>query len=129
MTTAARRLGERSTQSAGCGQLVLWPVAGKNLSHLEQGDVGMTTVGIALDCHDQTRKQARTHVGEFSSDGIGERQLGLAAAEQLRFPPGNERPGDGLDEPAGGECALGLAGPILDRGEHWLARMLPREWR
>ena len=67
--------------------------------------------------------QARPHVGEFGRDRIGQRQRGAAAAEQFGLAFGDERPGDRLDHAARGERALGLAGAVLDRRQHRLARV------
>ena len=45
------------------------------------------------------------------------------ACRRRTVRPGScdERPRDGFDQTARGECALGLAGPLLHRGEHRLA--------
>ena len=77
------RLGERAAHAARRGELILRAVAPENLPDLEQGDVGQAAVGVLLRGGDQARDQARPHVGEVGRDRIGERQLRLAAAEQL----------------------------------------------
>ena len=66
---------------------MLWPsrlVAGEALADLEQGDVAEAAVGVALRRREQARQQARAHVGEVGGDRVGERELGVAAAEQFR---------------------------------------------
>ena len=73
---------------------------------------------------DQSRNQARPHVGEIGCDRIGERELGLSAAEQFGVRLRDERPGHGFGQIARGERALGLAGAVLDRRQHRLARRI-----
>ena len=69
---------------AGCGgQLILRPVAPEHLAYLEQRDIRKAAIGFGLHRGDQTRQQARPHVGQIRGDGIGERELSLAATEQF----------------------------------------------
>src|SRR5262249_60481677 len=82
-TPAAGRFGKCPTQRACGGQLILGSVALENLSDLEQGQIRVTPVGIALRRHDQARNEARTHIGQLNSDWIGKRQLRLATIEQF----------------------------------------------
>ena len=56
--------------------------------------------------------------------GLASASSALAAAEQLGLALRDERPGDGLDQAARGERALGLAGAVLDRREHGFARVV-----
>ena len=67
----------------GRGELILGLVAAEHLSDLEQRHVGKAAVGVLLRGGDQAGNQARPHVGKVGRDRIGERKLGLAAAEQL----------------------------------------------
>ena len=67
----------------GRDELVLGPVALEHLADLEQRDVRKAAIGIGLRRGDQARQQARPHVGEIGRDRIGERELGLSAAEQF----------------------------------------------
>ena len=124
MAADAGRLGERAAHAAGRGELVLRAVAAEDLSDLEQRHVGKPAVGVVLRGGDEAREQARPHVGKVGRDRIGERKLGLAAAEQLGLRLGDERPGHRLDHAARRERALGLAGAHLDGREHRLARGL-----
>ena len=78
------RRGKAVADAAGGDQLVLRPVALEDLADLEQRQIGDAAVGIALRGGDQAGQQARPHVGQVGRDRIGERQFGLAAAEQLR---------------------------------------------
>jgi hypothetical protein len=113
-----------AAHAAGRGELVLGAVAAEDLSDLEQRHVGHAAIGVLLGGGEQPRNQARPHVGKVRRNGIGERKLGLAAAEQLGLRLCNERPGDRLDHAARGERALGLAGAQLDGREHRFARSL-----
>ena len=117
----AGRLRERAAHAAGRGELVLGAVAAEDLSDLEQRHVGHAAIGVLLGGGEQPRNETRPHVGEVRRDGIGERKLRLAAAEQLGLRLGDERPGDRLDHSARAERALGLARTQLDGREHRLA--------
>ena len=67
---------------AGCGnQLILRPVAPEDLADFEQRDIREAAVDVGLNGGDESGQQARPHVGEIGSDGVGERELGLSAAE------------------------------------------------
>ncbi len=124
MAADARRLGARATHTARSGELILRPVAAEDLSDLEQRRIGKAAVGILLRGGDQAGNEARPHVGEVGCDRIGERELRLAAAEQLGVRLRDERPGDGLDQAARGKRALALAIAQLDRRQHRLARSI-----
>src|SRR5262249_57485317 len=78
----AARLGARTPHPARRRDLVLRLVASEDLPDFEQGDIGEPAIGILLRRRDQARDQARAHVGKLGGDRIGERKLGLAAAEQ-----------------------------------------------
>ena len=123
MAADAGRLGERAPHARGRDELILRPVAAENLAHFKQRDIGEAAVGVLLRAGDQAGQQARPHVGEVGRDRIGERQLRLAAAEQLRLRLGDERPRHRLDHAARGERALGLAGAHLHGREDRLARI------
>ena len=115
--------GRKAVANAGCrDQLILRPVALEHLADLEQRHIGKAAIGIGLRRGDQTRQQARPHVGQIGRDRIGERELGLAAAEQFGMRLGDERPRHRLDHAARGQRALGAAGAQLDRREDRLAR-------
>ena len=83
MPADAGRLGERAAHAGGGDELILGPVAAEDLADFEQRHVGEAAVGVLLRAGDQAGQQARPHVGEIGRDRIGERQLRLAAAEQL----------------------------------------------
>ncbi len=75
--------GGKAVPNAGCRDpLILRPVALEHLADLEQCDVRKAVVGVSLCCRDQTRQQARPHVGQIGRDRVGERERGLAAAEK-----------------------------------------------
>ncbi len=122
MTADAVGFGERAAQAAGCRELVFRVVALEDLSDLEQRGIGKAAVGIALRRHDQAGNEAWPHVGQFGGDRVGKRQCRAAAAEKLGLVFRDERPGDGLNQAARGQRAFGLAGPVLNCGEHRLAR-------
>ena len=117
-------LRQRAAQARGGGELVFGLVALEYLADLEQRDIANAAIGIALRRHDQARQQARPHVGELRGDRVGQCELALAAAEQLGLALRHERPRHRFDESACRKRALGLAGALLDRGQHWLARIL-----
>src|SRR4029079_9269182 len=62
-------------------------------------------------------------------NGMGKRQLWLAAAEQLRLLLRYERPGNGLDEASRRKRPPRLARAVLNHGEHRFARMFTGERR
>ena len=95
-------------------------VGREGLADLEQGHVAKAAVGVALRRLHQARQQARAHVGEIRRDRIGQRQPPVAAAEQPGLLPGDERPGDGLHQPAHGERAAGQPRALLDQGQDGL---------
>ena len=69
--------------AGGRDELILGLVALEDLADLEQRDIGEAAIGIGLRRGDEARQQARPHVGEIGGDRVGERQLGLSAAEQF----------------------------------------------
>jgi len=69
--------------AGGRDQLVFGLVALEHLADLEQRDIGRAAIGIGLRRRDQAGQQARPHVRQVGSDRVGERELGLAAAEQF----------------------------------------------
>ena len=74
---------ERAAHAGRSGELVLRLVAAEHLPDLEQRGVGKAAVGVLLCRCDQTRDEARPHVGEVGGDRVGERKLRLSAAEQF----------------------------------------------
>ena len=122
MAPDARRLCQRAAHAGGGRELIRRRVAAKHLADFEQADIGKTAIGVPLRRRDQARDKARPHVGEIGRDRIGERQLRLAAAEQVRLLLLDERPSHRFDQIARAERALGFAGAQLDRREHRLAR-------
>ena len=124
MAAGAGRLRQRATHAAGRGELVLGALTAEDLTDLEQRHVGHAAIGVLLGGGEQSRNQARPHVGKVGRNGIGERKLGLAAAEQLGLRLCNERPSHRLDHAARGECTLGLAGAQLNGREYRFARRL-----
>ena len=79
----AARLGEAAPHGGGRHALVRVAGAEEDLSDLEQGDVGQRPARVALRRGDEAGNEARPHVGKVRGDRIGERELRLAAAEQL----------------------------------------------
>ena len=76
--------GRKAVANAGGrDQLVLGPVALEHLADFEQRDIREAAIGVGLRRRDEARQQARPHVGEIGGDRIGERELGLPAAEQF----------------------------------------------
>jgi len=118
----AKRFGFSAPHRRRRGELILRLIALEDLADLEQAHVAKTAVGVVLRGREQTRHQARPHIGELRGDRIGKREP--AAAEQFRALLIGERPGHRLDQPARGECALGAAGAHLALGQHRLARAL-----
>ena len=117
----ALRRRKAVAHAGGRDELVLGLVAPEDLADLEQRDVRIAAIGVGLRRRDQARQQARPHVGEIGGDRVGERQLGLSAAEQFGMRLGNERPRHGFHHAARRQRALGAAGAELDRGQHRLA--------
>ena len=115
MPSDALRRRKAVANAGGRDQLVLRLVAPEHLSDLEQRHIRKAAVGIGLRGGDQAGQQARPHVGQVGSDRIGERELGLSAAEQLGMRLRDERPRHRLDHAARRERALGAAGAHLDR--------------
>ena len=64
-------------------ELVFRLVAAEHLADLEQRDIRIAAIGVGLRRCDETGQQARPHVREIGRDGVGQRQLGLPAAEQF----------------------------------------------
>ena len=94
----------------------------KDLADFEQADIGKAAIGVLLGRGDEARNEARPHVGQIGCDRIGERKLGLTAAEQFGLRFGDEGPRHRFDQIARGQRALSLAGAHLDRRQHRLAR-------
>ena len=69
--------------AGGRHELVLGLVAAEDLADLEQRDIGRAAIDVGLCGRDQSGQQARPHVGEIRRNRIGERELGLSAAEHL----------------------------------------------
>src|SRR6187431_1583401 len=63
-TAGAGRPRQPVSQSRGSDELVFWPVAPENLPDLEQSGIRHAAIGVALNCGDQTRKEAWPHVGQ-----------------------------------------------------------------
>ena len=83
MPADAGRFGQRAAHAGGGGELIGRRVAAKNLADFEQAGIGEAAIGVLLRRRDQAGNEARPHVGEIGGDRIGERELGLAAAEQF----------------------------------------------
>jgi hypothetical protein len=124
VAAGAGRPRQRATHAAGRGELILGALTAEDLTDLEQRHVGHAAIGVLLGGGKQPWNETWPHVGKVRRNGIGERELGLAAAEQLGLRLCNERPGYRLDHAAHGECALGLAGAQLNGREHRFARSL-----
>ena len=88
------------------------------LADLEQRGVRIAAVGVALGGRQQARHQARAHVRQIGGDRIGERQRGLAAAEQFGLRLRHEGPGDGLHQTARGERAAHAGHALLQQRQH-----------
>src|ERR1044072_5715146 len=135
VTRPGMRLGRMSERAAGVGlrseeqtdelqvhrDLHSFPT--RRSSDLQR-HVGKAAVRVPLRAGDETRNEARTHVGEVGGDRIGERELGLSAAEQYRLLFADERPRHGFDHRAACERPLGAAIAQLQRREDRLARVL-----
>src|SRR5215467_589603 len=131
MAADARCFRQGAAHAARGGELLLRLIALVDLSDLEQRNVGVSAVGIFLHCGHESWNQTRPHVGEIGRDGVGERKLRLAAAEQFGLWLGNERPRHRFDQAARAERAFGLARAQLDRSKDGLARKgaaLERRW-
>src|SRR5262249_6110217 len=124
MPSEPGRCRQTPPQSGGSGELILRLIAAKDLTDLEHADVRQPAIGVSLRGSDKARNKARPYVGKLSSDRVGERKLGLAAAEQFRQPLGDERPGNRLEQIARRQCTLGLASAHLDRGQNRVARIV-----
>ena len=122
MPSRPARGREPAPHAARRDQLILGPVALEDLPHLEQRGIDEAAIGVALAGRHEARDQARAHVRQIRCDRVGERKLGLAAAEQFGLRLCDERPVDRLDHAARGQRALGAAGAQLDRGQDRLAR-------
>ena len=109
---------QRAAQAGRRGELILGPIAAKDLPHFEECGVREPAIGIFLRGGHEPRNKARPHVGKLRGNRIGERQLGLGPAEQVGVLFADEGPGHRLDQVARGKGALGLAGAQLDRREH-----------
>ena len=68
------RLGPAAPHRCGRDALVVFARAEKDLPDLEQRDVAQGPAGVALGGGDETRNEARAHVGEVGCDRIGERE-------------------------------------------------------
>ena len=64
--------------------LVLGPVAAIDLADLEEGEVVVAAVGIALGGGEQAGQEARPHVAHVGGDRVGEHQLRAAARRRPR---------------------------------------------
>ena len=106
----AARLGEAAPDRRRGDALVVLAGAEEDLPDLEQRDVGEAAPRIALGRGDEAGNEARPHVGEIGGDRIGERELGLAAAEQFGRRLGDERPRHRFAQAQRGQRALGRAG-------------------
>ena len=107
----------RAAADAGRTQrFVLRAVAGIGMADLRQGKIGKAAVHVAPGRRDQVGQQRRPHVGEFRGDGIGQLELGLAAAEELRVILRQEGPGHGLVEAARGQHAARRQHALLQHG-------------
>jgi biotin carboxyl carrier protein len=104
-------------------------IAEKDLPDLEQRDIAKTAIRIALGGLDQPGQQRRPHVGKVGGNRVGQPERSLAAAEMRGFVMGDERPGDGFDQPARGQRPLGQPGALLQHGQHRLGHLVdqPRE--
>ena len=111
----AGRLGQRAADTGGGRKLILRRITMEHLTDFEQGDIGKTAIGILLRGSDQTRYEARPHVGKFGRDRIRKRQLRLAAAELFSPLLADERPSHRLDQIARGERAFGFSRALLNR--------------
>ena len=80
----AGRLGERAPHAGGGDELVLRLIPAKHLAHFKQTHVGEAAIGVLLGGGDKAGNEARPHVGKFGRNRIGQRKLGLAAAEAVR---------------------------------------------
>ena len=111
--------------------LVVLAVAEEDLADLEQRDVAEAAPRVALGRVGEAGNEARPHVGEIGGDRIGERQGGLAAAEQFGLRLGDERPGDRFAQAERRQRALGRAGALLQQRQHGArhARVEPRQRR
>ena len=94
-------------------------VAAIGLSHLEQGEIGEAAIAVAA-----ARQRAGPAAGSAAST-TSRVEIGLASSSASCPPPKyarraarDERPRDGLDEPAAGERAPGAAHAALALGEH-----------
>ena len=104
---------------AGCGnELILWVRPAIGLAKLEQRAVGKAAVAVPLRRGDEARQEPRPHLGKLGRDRIAQSELRRAAAEQSRLIRRDERPGDGLDQPARGEHAAHAPRPRLHLGQH-----------
>ena len=65
------------------GQLILRSIALEDLADFEQRRVHEAAIAIGLHGGDQTGQQARPHVGQVGSDGVGKRKFARSAAEQF----------------------------------------------
>ena len=117
MSAGAARLRGPAADAGRRHALVLGTVAQEGLADLEQRHVADAAVGVALRRRDQGRQQARPHVREVRRDGIGERELRLAAPEGFRLLARHEGPRHGLDQAAGRKRAPGVARAALDQAE------------
>src|ERR1700730_10072596 len=107
MASGAGNFSGAASERGGGDKLILRPIAREYLADLEQGDVGITAIGVSLRGEGEARQKARAHVGEIGGNGVRKPELRLPAAEQLRLLLRNERPGHRFHEPARGERALG----------------------
>ena len=118
MAAFAARLGEAAPDRRRGDALVVLAGAEEDLPDLEQGGVGEAAPRVALGRGDQAGNKARPHVGKIGGDRIGERQLGLAAAEQFGRRLGDERPCHGFAQAQRRQRALGEPGALLQRRQH-----------
>ena len=121
MAAEAGWLGQRPPDAGGGGELILRLITAEHRPNFKQPDIGETAISVLLRGGDETWNKAWPHVGQLGRNRIGQRQLRLAAAEQLGLRFGDERPRHRLDQVARAERPLGLARAHLDRRQHRLA--------
>jgi hypothetical protein len=118
VTSGAGKHRTAEAHAGCCDVLILGQRTAIGLAKLEQRAVGKATVPVPLRRGDEAGQEAGSHLGKFGRDRIAQSEFSRAASEELCLIKWDERPGDGLDQPARGEHAAHAPRSRLHLGQH-----------